>query len=384
MQRSFARLQLVTLLLAAAIGTRSGLAQSVPEIDDAGQVPATAQPATGVSVQTISGELTDDWDIDLFRITIDDHENFSATTTPGPGTVVDSRLYLFDANGYPVYMNDDDPNDPVSNLSLLAAGHPFGPQTDGDYILGISTYFAIPLGSDNEKLFTEPDDSTSPDYTVMNGPASSMMLTAWDISNIQTPGGTYTITVSGVNGALAVLDADMQAVLSGRSVTLSWNSMPSVRNLRLEQTAKSRIAWTSVPLQDAGHVVGGRHQVVINDLDPAWYSFRLAGYRADGTPLTLGEVDLLVPANNGFIVSDAFPNPASSSAFLTIASDAENVVEVELFDLNGRRLRQERVTLTAHSNSRYSIVRAGLASGVYVLRIRSARFNSSRLVTFVD
>ncbi len=199
---------------AQSIAAQNIVAQNIAEQGDAGNSVATAQQLPAISISLLTGNLDTATDIDLYLITIDDHANFSASTTAGPGTADDTRLYLFTADGHPVYMNDDDPNDNLSNRSLLPAGHVLGPQSDGDYILGVSVYYMTPVDASANQLFVEPDDEADPDaidYTTVNGPTSAFALSGWN-DNSDATLGSYGITITGVNGSLSI-DGEAREIL---------------------------------------------------------------------------------------------------------------------------------------------------------------------------
>ena len=92
------------------------------EVGDAGDLRVTANDMGDSAVTEISGTLLDASDADLYRICLSDGASFSATTVGL--TAVDTQLFLFDADGYGVYANDDwvtrGPNLPRTTASRLA------------------------------------------------------------------------------------------------------------------------------------------------------------------------------------------------------------------------------------------------------------------------
>jgi hypothetical protein len=79
---------------------------------------------------------------DLYKIFIADTLDFSATTT-NAGTIDDTSLFLFDANGFGVFMNDDDATGlqstlPAGSLAALSAGY---------YYIGVGITGTSPFGS---------------------------------------------------------------------------------------------------------------------------------------------------------------------------------------------------------------------------------------------
>jgi hypothetical protein len=111
----------------------------------AGDLLNTAQitSTSGTNALTgISGSLTASvpvgggprYQVDLYQIRIGDFTTFSARTLD---TGFDTALYLFNATGFGVYMNDDMP-DGSALTSLLPSGDASGPMANGLYFLAVA------------------------------------------------------------------------------------------------------------------------------------------------------------------------------------------------------------------------------------------------------
>ncbi len=121
---------------------------------NAGDSLTTAEGMTGVDTQTLTGihgmldstlyvDSTPLYQVDLYRIYIDDPLNFSARTTSSNPD--DTALFLFDSTGRGVYTNDDNTDD---LLSTLPVG---GPQTNSFYYLAVALggFTALDFGGSN-------------------------------------------------------------------------------------------------------------------------------------------------------------------------------------------------------------------------------------------
>jgi hypothetical protein len=101
----------------------------------------------------------------MFKIDITDFTDFSAQTISVPFGISDTELFLFDANGFGVYGNDDQGgSDPLSfALSCLpSAGvsnpcgysnNGFGPTSDGTYYLAVAYSPDTPLDGIGNPIF---------------------------------------------------------------------------------------------------------------------------------------------------------------------------------------------------------------------------------------
>src|SRR5262249_38282486 len=103
-RRKVYRLLTAGLAALGLLATASRAAADITWVErgDAGGLPATAQITEGDRFQpltAITGIINGNRDADMFQIFISDPSKFSATTVGTPGTLTDSQLFLFDANG---------------------------------------------------------------------------------------------------------------------------------------------------------------------------------------------------------------------------------------------------------------------------------------------
>ncbi len=168
-------------------------AQTYNETGDAGTSVGTAQSTGNVSgnpLTAIAGTILSLMDGDFFYITITNPATFSATTVGGGS--LDTMLYLFTANGSPVYLNDDDPGG-ASVGSTLPAMNGFGPMAMGTYIIGISLSGAEPINAGNQNLFDDAVFSTD-----IRGPRPGALGPVTGIRSGTFAGmGAYTIFLTG-------------------------------------------------------------------------------------------------------------------------------------------------------------------------------------------
>jgi hypothetical protein len=93
--------------------------------------------------------------------------------------------------------------------------------------------------------------------------------------------------------------------------------------------------------------------------------------------LDLGSVvstDFLTPAS---VALDLFPNPAGDMGFTVRVSDVHQIRQVDLFDINGRHVRQ----MAGLDRSSVRLDRGTLPRGQYIVRIRLDDGVTARMVT---
>jgi len=210
--KGFSHVVCLSFLLVSSFFISTAQAATWSELGDAGELLGMSQTPTGSgSLTSISGTISQDSDIDLYKIYISDPTSFSAIVSGGNGFIPefggdgwDSVIALFDQNGYGVYFGDDfiDGNGQAG----LPANHLYGPRTAGIYYLAISDDAWAPLSgsasSASDLIFPV---SVFP-FTDILGPTSpggNSALTGWGRSLIEDNpldnGGTYSVALTGVS-----------------------------------------------------------------------------------------------------------------------------------------------------------------------------------------
>lgn len=163
------------------------------------------------------------YQVDLYKIRIDDFANFSARTVSP--TAFDTALYLFDSAGLGVYMNDDNG---VDSLSELPAGDPNGPASIGSYFLAIAFGGYIANDASNLSLFlaggfsdvlagdpgSGPLSSWSPGFGAGTESAYSYDIALTGATNVPEPGSIALVLAGGIGAWLSRRPSRKSKVLS--------------------------------------------------------------------------------------------------------------------------------------------------------------------------
>jgi filamentous hemagglutinin family protein len=179
----------------------------VTEAGDAGQLLGTAQPINQATDATpsISGNLDNPNDVDLYQLYLEQGIPFRATTVNG--SQVDTQLFLFDGNGLGLATNNNSFNgfDSSYTQSTIPSekGH-FIPAVSGTYYLGISSYKNNPRSSQDYIFEIGLDSLVSPQFP----------LSEWD-SNAGTDSGPYTIALHTQTPILRVQPGRTLALIGG-------------------------------------------------------------------------------------------------------------------------------------------------------------------------
>lgn len=222
-------------LAAASLLCGFSRAATFVETSDAGELRGTAQ-YTGAAnpLEFIQGTMLnfpgihdipgmDDIppirDRDVFAIDIFDPDHFYASTvndfTVGVAQEFDTKLFLFDGNGNPVFSNDDDPTDDHFR-STIAAGSLLG-KAPGLYFIAIAEFGDTPVDGDGNELFAF-------DGTPLSGAGA---FQGWinDQSATDPSGGQYQIDLRGARGATITQTVPEPATLTMFSALLSLVAM---------------------------------------------------------------------------------------------------------------------------------------------------------------
>jgi len=157
--------------------------------DLAGDLPATAAVLSGSGdLSSITGVLGPN-DVDMYKINICDASNFSATTQ-NTAPAIDTQLFLFNADGTGVVMNDDNPAGTGGLWSRIDNTTGFIPAT-GTYYLAVSRYDMDPTSGGLEIWADTPFAAQrQPDGANAGG-----VVDGWNGANANTNG--YLIDLTG-------------------------------------------------------------------------------------------------------------------------------------------------------------------------------------------
>lgn len=200
------------LLLAPALAR----AQVFIETSDAGNSLASASTVLGNGAMTaITGSFSDQYDVDLFKITIASPTLFSASlVNAGTAWSLDTQLYLFDSTGHAVIGNDDAD---AFNLGSTIPSGSIGSLTAGTYYLAVSQSGNNPTNSAGQLLFTGYGAGTTALLTA-SSQATPTVLGGWTSGTYFSDSGAYQISIAGVT---AVPEASTVSIMLGAAALAS-------------------------------------------------------------------------------------------------------------------------------------------------------------------
>jgi hypothetical protein len=163
------------------------------EVGDTGDLPSTAQVASGNgSLLKIRGTLTTG-EADMFKMRVCDAANFSASTVGA--TAVDTILTIYNSSGRGVALSDDEPA-PSTALQSRLTNTFVGPAGNGDYYLAVVQFNKQATNALGQLWIN--DNTPGHEYRIErapDGPGAADPLTGWTATT--GVGGPYTINLTG-------------------------------------------------------------------------------------------------------------------------------------------------------------------------------------------
>ena len=275
----------------------------------------------------------------------------------------------------------------LSQVPVLARGAHVGGANTGNIGVVIMGCYHPPEGSYCEQEITPAAYNT---YVTLfaflserYGVSPSFIRGHRDFSSTSCPGDNNYALIPGLRTDVAALietgnqplgEATMTAeVSSGNEVNLAWSveqdfgieSLVLERKTGLEistvvDDAVSTTNWTDASLAGVSEV-----------------TYLLIASHSDGRRQELARIELDVPAPSSYVLTTAFPNPASTSTSFKYYLSIEGIPTVTLYDAMGREIEAWSPGFQ-DADTWYSLSAdvSGLASGMYFFRIQVQGFSN--------
>jgi len=179
---------------------------------------------------------------------------------------------------------------------------------------------------------------------------------------------------------------EVTAQEEGGSVRLTWsmqaeNSIASYRIERVLHTG-DRVLEEVVSASPAGTITSGSYSQLINS-GPAIAHYQVTAVGTDGAEIR-SEVVPINLVQDTHVLTNSWPNPASTDVFMELYLANEQNVRIALYDALGRELRLLQNGLLMNDRAfQVSFSVNGLPAGTYHIRFQGDRFTDSRAVVVV-
>lgn len=116
---------------------------------------------------------------------------------------------------------------------------------------------------------------------------------------------------------------------------------------------------------------------------PGRYQVRIVATDAQGNTLTSEATTAEIDFDGAVVVLGPFPNPTADRATVDLTARNQQKITIQVFDRLGRRLFQERRTVSSQAPERIQIDTSPWASGLYFLRVVGDTFVETREMAVV-
>lgn len=204
------------------------------------------------------------------------------------------------------------------------------------------------------------------------------------------PSATYSSSNDTCNGndvdgcatACASLPVELtqfSAVADAGGVRLHWETATETDNAGFEIQHITTGAFTEIGFVEGQGttLLPQTYTYHVADLAPGVHRFRLKQVDFDGTAAFSGVVEAFMEVPGDYALSDAYPNPFTDAATFTLAVARTQHVQVEVFDMQGRRVALlHDGPLQADTAHPFVLAAGTLPSGTYLYRATGEHFTS--------
>ena len=176
------------------------------------------------------------------------------------------------------------------------------------------------------------------------------------------------------------------AIVSGTDVSLNWATASETNNAGFEVQVQDGESWNALGWVE-GHGTTTEAQTysyTAEDLGVGTHTFRLKQIDFDGAFEYSDELEVTVETPGTHLITSAYPNPFNPQSQFTLAVAQDQLVTAELFNTLGQLVAVLfNGTVEANQAQLVTIDGAGLASGMYVVRVTGERFSDALSVTLL-
>ncbi|HYE96893.1 MAG TPA: T9SS type A sorting domain-containing protein, partial [Rubricoccaceae bacterium] len=174
--------------------------------------------------------------------------------------------------------------------------------------------------------------------------------------------------------------------VSGRDVTLAWETASETNNAGFEVQMQRGETWTTLAFVE-GHgttTEANTYAYTAEGLLPGSYSFRLRQVDYDGQSEVFGPVEADIETPGTHMLTSAYPNPFNPQTSFELAVAQSQNVAVEVYNAIGQRVSVLfDGTMEANQAQSFTMDGADLASGVYVVRVTGETFQDAIQLSLV-
>ncbi|MBN8589513.1 MAG: T9SS type A sorting domain-containing protein [Rhodothermia bacterium] len=202
-----------------------------------------------------------------------------------------------------------------------------------------------------------------------------------DCSNIEVFNGTGTQTV-----ILPISLASQSAQVENQAVTFSWKTVSETNNDRFVIEQQTPQGWKPVgEVQGKGTSIDlSEYSFTVPNLAYGAHVFRIAQYDKNGYVSYGRMMQVFVELTDTFALSEAYPNPFNPQTNFTLAVAQTQVVQINIYDLQGRKVATlHNGSLAGQTTHAFTFQAQDLSSGRYFVRVKGENFVANKSLVLV-
>ncbi len=207
--------------------------------------------------------------------------------------------------------------------------------------------------------------------------------------------GTFTVFVMETNNGLGAYTTNaaplpvelvsFDGAANGSTATLRWTTASETNNAGFDVQRRGAEGFETLGFV-AGHGTTLEAQNYVFDatgLTPGRHVFRLVQRDFDGATSVSPEVELTVNAGEALAFAVVQPNPARSTAQVSLYVDRTQSVTVAVYDMVGRQVAVLFDGTMAEGTTPMQVETASWPAGLYMLRATGERFSKTQQLTVI-
>ncbi len=188
-------------------------------------------------------------------------------------------------------------------------------------------------------------------------------------------------------GTLPVELTSFTAIQADADVILNWTTASELNSTQFNvEVAPEGAEYSTIGFVEAAGQSTEElsYSFRVPNVEPGNYRFRLKHIDTEGVSTVSDEISILVTLTQKFTLSEIYPNPFNPTARFTLQVRDEQNVDVEVYDMLGRRVQVlHRGVVPSSSKETFEIDGSRLSSGLYIVRITGEQFADTRKITLL-
>ncbi|MBN8589509.1 MAG: T9SS type A sorting domain-containing protein [Rhodothermia bacterium] len=191
---------------------------------------------------------------------------------------------------------------------------------------------------------------------------------------------------TGTQNSLPISLVSATATVEAQTATLKWVTASETNNDRFVIEQQTPQGWKPV-----GEVKGkgtsidlSEYSFTVPNLAYGAHVFRIAQYDKNGYVSYGRMMQVFVELTDTFALSEAYPNPFNPQTNFTLAVAQTQVVQINIYDLQGRKVATlHNGSLAGQTTHAFTFQAQDLSSGRYFVRVKGENFVANKSLVLV-